>query len=345
MTAGDVDVLAYVAGRAASWYGDLAEHPVTVSRTGGRNQVGVKVDELTIEAGQVRHDVIVKQYHDRGIPAPTARPRLGQPDDRATKPASEYRGLVELHRLLESAPHGVRAVRPLDFAPRLRLLVTERYPGVNARQLMRGRAIGAPEAFAHGGEALALAHRIDVPGAPMRTSFDDLDEGFMRLHDYVASRFRRSKLMTNVACWWAQDPPGGPLPLGAGHGDCSPRNLLVDERGAVAWIDGLFRRRVPIFEDVATFTTSARVTARLTGIRAAFGSRGRGRVARAFVDGYERRSPVDRRWLERFEVVALVDRLASLVSQPSSLRYRVLTHVVSAELSAVIGIRHRDDDR
>jgi hypothetical protein len=343
VTDGEVDVQAYVAERAASWYDDVGNESVTVTRTGGRDQVGVKVDELRIEAGEVRHDVFAKQYHDRNIPAPTTRPRLGLPDDRATKPESEYRGLVELHRLLESAPHGVRAVRPLEFAPGLRLLVTERFPGVNARQLMRGRAVGAPEAFAHGGEALALGHRIDVPGAAMRTSFDDLDADFKRLHDYVVGRFSRSKLMTIVANWWAHDPPSGPLALGAGHGDCSPRNLLVDERGAVAWIDGLFRRRVPIFEDVATFTTSVRVTARMTGMRAAFGSRGRERVASAFVDGYERHAPVDRRWLERFEVVALVDRLASMLSQPSSLRYRVLAHVVGAELSAVIGMRRRDD--
>lgn len=296
---------------------------------------GVRVQRLTIATEMGDELLVVKHYFGSIEPSQVDRPRLGLLDDRSVKPTFEYQGLVGLHDMEYGDAWDVRPVRPVSYDESSRLLIMEEFPGTSLRTRLEGHSKGLLPVFRTGGAALAYAHRLPCEEPAIRSTMTPIDEAFDELLGFVLSK-RGVRVHRRLDAWWGRQPEAE-LELGAAHGDCSARNLLVSDAGAVAWIDGLFRYRSPVYEDVATFTTTTRTTLRLPR-KGHLDARARGHAADAFVDGYcDVRPEFDRSLLARFEVLVLLDRQASLLSSQRSLRNRLLLSLTDRELAVAMG--------
>ncbi|MFW2334149.1 phosphotransferase [Ilumatobacter sp.] len=337
MTTADFDALELVARRGPSWFGDLADGRVTAELLSSSERAGIGVQMVELRGRDTCHQIVVKRYHSRRSIPLVQRPRLGDPDDARVKPECEFAALVELDHALRPAATGVAAVRPLEFLDEYQAIVMERYPGTDARPYLRRQTDHGLDVLGSGGAALAIAHRVlERPDRIRLASPGEIDGSFRSFCEHLMPLVD-ARLIDHTRRWWSSAMPDDAPALGACHGDCAPRNLLVDADANAAWIDGLFRWRAPVYQDIAVFVTSARVRARLTP-----GSR-RNRFAawrtEAFVDGYRRHVDVQPEWLTRFEVLVLLDRLASLVEHGSSVRQRLVRRAVEAELAALVETR------
>lgn len=293
---------------------------------------GVRLQRLVMQSDKVRAGLIAKHYFGAIEPAQFDRPRLGLRDDRQMKPPLEYKALVGLHGLDYQGLARVRPVCPLSYDAGHRLLIMEEFPGRSARELIMARSGQALSMFRAGGSALAHAHGLQSEGIALRTTSALVDEQFFELLDFVATQ-RKRRVHQGLEHWWSKQPVED-LVMGTAHGDCSARNLLVSEAGDVAWVDGLFRYATPVYEDLATFTTSTRTTLRLVG-KGWMPRNARRLASDAFLDGYcDVRPDLNLDQLARFEVLVLLDRQASLLSAPRTVRNRILLTLTDREISA-----------
>lgn len=305
-----------------------------ITRSTHRVRNGVRVDRLVVDHVDGSLPLVAKHYFGPLEPGQETRPRLGLADDRAAKPACEFTGLQRLHALSYSATPHARPVRPLHYVENDRLLIMEEFPGTSARDLLDGDLDLLRNALRNGGATLAHGHAMSHQGETRRESPAEVDEEFERLLTFLLDR-RSTRLHRRLETWWPEttirDGRYGPV-----HGDCSARNLLVSADGDVAWIDGLFRYSAPIYEDVATFTTSTRTTLR-TLRRHGLTSRARRSLSNGFVRGYaDVAGIVDVPTLARFEVLVLLDRQASLLTATQSMRTRFLLQLTDRELHDVV---------
>ncbi len=337
MSSDGFDVVELTTRRGPAWFADLAEGEVTAKVLASSDRAGIGVQMVELQGPTSRHEVVVKRYCSRPATLRMNRPRLGEPDDPSVKPECEFAALVELHRALGSAGLGCAAVRPIDFVDDHRAIVMERFAGTDARRLMRRANERGSEVAAAGGAALAFAHRVlERPERQRLATSEEIGEAFGTFCDHLAPSVPE-RLIERTRRWWRSAVPGAPPVLAACHVDSAPRNLLVDTDMNAAWIDGLFRWRAPVYQDIAVFVTSVQVRSRLT-----FGGLRRGsrdRRAQAFIDGYRRHGELQAEWLPPFEALVLLDRLASLVDHGGSARRRLVKRAVEAELATLVGGR------
>lgn len=313
----------------------LFPEAVSIDSVAERVSKGVRVQRLVVATETGDERLVVKHYFGSIEPSQVDRPRLGLLDDRQMKPAFEYRGLVALHALDYAKARDALPIRPLSYDDESRLLIMEEFPGAPVRSLLAARSEVRLPVLRAGGSALACAHRLPCDGPALRSTMAPVDEAFRELLGFVMEK-RGRRVHRRLEAWWGNQPVAD-LALGAAHGDCSARNLLVSDAGEVAWIDGLFRYRSPVYEDVATFTTTTRTTLRLPG-RGYVNARARRHAADEFVDGYcDIRPDFDHRLLARFEVLVLLDRQASLLSSQWSLRNQTLLSLTDRELAVAMG--------
>lgn len=310
---------------------DLYPDARSIGVVSERVSKGVRLQRLVVESDKGRAGLIAKHYFGALEPAQLDRPRLGLRDDRQIKPRLEYNALVGLHRLDYQGLAQVRPVCPLSYDDDHRLLIMEEFPGRSARDLIMTRSAQTRSTFRAGGSALAHAHGLESEGMAIRTTPAIVDEKFFELLNFVATQ-RKRRAHRGLEHWWSNQPVEE-LVMGTAHGDCSARNLLVSEAGDVAWVDGLFRYASPVFEDLATFTTSTRTTLRRIG-KGWMPRDGRRLASDAFIDGYcDVRPDLNLDQLARFEVLVLLDRQASLLASPPAVRSRILLTLTDLEIS------------
>lgn len=325
--AGDLDaersaVIANLAAMAPVWLGIDAPGRVDVSAHRRRSQSSVLT--ATVGAGGAEARVMVKVQHPV-VPRAGRTGRLVAPEldgDRRCRyeadtlatvaagiqAAADRRfGWVEVWDRLADPPALV--VRVID-QPSLRDRLRHAPPA--------GTALAGERALGNLGAWLALFHGLRTPHAvPRCEAGDDAAFGLPALAEELRRHGRGAAVADRVdrlVDRWRPDPAS--LPVGLGHGDLAPRNVLVGPDDQVTVYDSLGRFLVPVHEDAAYLLVElAAGSTRLT-------LRGRPRAARSvarlrssFLAAYPlREDPV----LWFFEVRAALDKWCALAGRSGS---------------------------
>ncbi len=319
----DVFVAECVVPALTEWLGEVPGNVATIST---RSSKGVDLAEVAVQRvdGTVV-EVVAKRYRPE-VADPRVRPALSRADDRLAKPRTEWDGLVALHEV-----EPLDSVEPLYFVAAEQLLLIERFDGPDLRSVILSNDASAEDVVVRSAELMARFHGL-AGGHDLRSTPEQVNATFEELRTFTADACGR-RLSTALVGWWKERWPDR-LTLGLGHGDCAPRNLVTSTDGRVAVIDGIARNRLPVLEDIATFTTSIRVRHRL---------RGRGPAkpldgvfARAYGDA---RPDVDLADLDPFEVLVLLDRLAATTTRSRQWKDVVVRRLVISEIRRLVGVR------
>lgn len=341
-----------IARDAHAWYPTA---PAAAPRVDGgalNRRDRARLYRFTVQWPAQRHDLLAKVTSLAGEPSTAvARPRLADPSDYAEKHACEFRALERVHeRLHDVGDPRLRAVRPLAHDADLRALIMEHVPGGSLRTHLNPAAAWHParradveRSLTTAGAWLRMFHGLPAEEAPARRGSaqafrDDLDAYI----DFLASRTRvPDEIAGLVATAGAvADDLLADTRLVVNHGDCAPRNFLVDG-GRVAGIDMIGRWRVPCVEDIGYFLLSLR----LVGPRVASGGVAYppGMLERwcsAFVTGYgSDRFPAP--MLDAYGVLLLLDRWAAALARPAVARGVRSAAAKRLEIIAVAGEARR----
>lgn len=223
--------------------------------------------------------------------------------------ASRAAEVAERQRIMrtQAAASGLVVPEPLAVLPALNLLLMERVPGSQMKDLLRLRSDGRDELLTRrAAAALAILHSLRPRVDEVRSLASELERVRKRVGrlQLVAPLLagHMSALLDRIVS--AAREAGSETPSLV-HGDFKPSQLLLDEtRVAVLDLDRVCRGDPAL--DVGNFMAQFRKEARLTGRDALR------RLARPFLDEYRRRVPAEG-LAERarvFETLALV-RMAS----------------------------------
>jgi aminoglycoside phosphotransferase (APT) family kinase protein len=271
MTAAPTEALvAHLEAHARSYYPDLGGAAPRVELLRTRTRTNAWLHSFRLIGGERSHEVVAKVRRPRRRPLSEADTPLTPivADDR--KLECEYNALAWIQRHLEPANDPrFGCVRVLELVPQLGAFVMESVPGTNLGgaldPILRGRvpelAPSLRQAVRNSGAWLAAYHRL--PALPQTRSEPETSEAF------AASL---AELVEGVALdrWSGIDPLAlerrlvdrarkalpAELPLGLGHGDYRPGNLLAGPSGRVFGIDTFATWRGPVFSDLGHYLFS-----------------------------------------------------------------------------------------
>lgn len=250
-------VIANLAALAPAWLG--TDGPGRVDVTGHRRRSQSSVLTATVGAGGAEARVMVKVQHpvvgDAGRVGRLVAPELD----------GERRCRFEADTLLTVAA-GIQAagdrrfgwVDVWDRLPDPPALVVRVIDQPSLRDRLRqappaGTVLAGERALANLGAWLALFHRLRTPHAvPRCEAGDDATFGVPALIDDLRRQGRGEATLERaerLVARWRPDPLT--LPVGLGHGDLAPRNVLVGPDDQVTVYDSLGRFLVPVHEDAA----------------------------------------------------------------------------------------------
>ncbi len=105
------------------------------------------------------------------------------------------------------------------------------------------------------------------------------------------------------------------LPVGLGHGDYAPRNILIGPGARVTVLDTFAKWRVPIYEDIGFFLTQLESCfPQVISQGLAFSSEQLAVYERAFLKGYFGEEPLPYPSIRLYEVLALLDKWSSTIA-------------------------------
>ena len=287
---------------------------------------------FSLTGSGVRLDLIVKmppsgrRRATGGARLDSRRPRLAPVLDQDMKFRWEMATLKAIEaRLRDVGDERLRSLRVFDFIDRFDAIVLERRSEPTLKQLLRGNARDrllasrrdpAVEFFNTGVWLRAFHGMSDLAHTETRLAKrSDFLATLTAYCEYLGPRSSRPKYFEDLASrlgplaakWLSSE-----FPLGLGHGDLAPRNILVDESGRVMVLDTRGAWRVPIYEDLAYFLVAVE-TNRLQSYSLgwAFSSKLMESWRRSFLNGYFGADAVPHRILGLFELQALLDKWAS----------------------------------
>ncbi len=327
-----VRLLHHLGENAARYYPDLGPGDVRVDYLASRQGPLSSVYRFRLRSPEQERGVIVKLPPSRtgggsgaSHPAPR-RPRVAPLLDPDTKNDCEHAALRAVEQYFDGlSDTRFGSVRTLDFLTSDRAIVMEEARGRPLTSLVaKANRLWWPlgsrvleSAFENTGAWLRAYH--DLPALAHTRSRNVTREEFVAslrsLAGYLRSAHPPGRLLTDVAsrveafasAWL---PPT--LPLGTGHGDLAPRNVIVGPSGRVTVLDTRAAWRAPIYEDIAYFLTAAktpRAQARSLGL--AFGKNALDRLEQAFLRGYFGSAPIPIESIRLFELQALLDKWAA----------------------------------
>jgi hypothetical protein len=257
---------------------------------------------------------------------PGERPTLVPKTESAVKFQLEYTALAAIQDYFEDiGDPRFGAIRILDFLPDQRAIVMEELRDPSLRQLfIRASRLRFPftsidldAPLRNAGAWLCAYHALpkqDYVEArhARRADFIELVSLFT---DFLGKTvgdemFFRDIASTTVAGALEALPEA--LPIGLGHGDYAPRNVLVGPNNRVTVLDTLARWQAPIYEDIAYFLLGLktnRLQVYTQGL--AFSPDRIMQYARAFLAGYFGQEPIPYRAIKLYEILLLLNRWSS----------------------------------
>ena len=287
---------------------------------------------FTLRVADARLDLIVKmppssqQRAKGGARADSCRPRLAPVLDQRCKfrwEAATLRAIEE--RLKQFGEERFSPLEVLDFVEHHNAIVLERRsePSLkfllrrNARDRLLSARRNLTAAFRNTGSWLRVFHDLsDLEHTVTRLETRDAFTASVALFcEYLGARTERPKFFEELSSrietladrWLDRE-----LPLGFGHGDLAPRNVLVNAQDGVTVLDTRGAYRVPIFEDLAYFLVAIK-TNRLQSYSLgwAFPAELLRGYRNSFLNGYFGSRPVPHESLLLFELQALLDKWSS----------------------------------
>jgi hypothetical protein len=348
---------------AGRWFPEMAGADLQIRINPGRVRPRCYIYRIDLDDGRLRRAVLLKVRHsvaahrrlDRYAgERPVLSPEHTIPDEAAA--VLEFGGLEQIS-LFARSDERFEVVRGLGCLPEHAAIVMDLVdqPTLLMRVLATSRTrhprhTPGPEVplqvWTNAGAWLRTYHdRLDVPALPVHLgSSDEVGALYAGYAEFLGrhlhgSTFPRRLERTTRRCTasWLDDP----LPLAVGHGDFVANNVFVSERGGVAGFDPLPCWRVARYKDLATLVVGMRIHP----VQAM--SQGwaldRSRLAvyeNAFHRGYFGDGEVPTTALQAFQLLALLDRWADLLSKTVSggvksrlraTRVRLASHYYQAE--------------
>lgn len=322
-------ILDEVTPRVGEWYPDrIAGAPAQVSIEADDRRSINRVIRLLVSAGDSPVARLIIKTENLESPVATTsddRPRLFPITEPGRRVALEFAALRLLEqRLTQVGDERLRPIRALAVLEGSMALVMEAYAGRPLhRLLLRGtlrqaRTTARPSALANAAGAwLRVLHETpagdDVPvrqGSPA-----ELADAFGRFGEYLTAARPSRDLSRTIAIGKEAAAAIVELPVGIGHGDFAPRNILVDSRARIAVIDLLARWQAPCYEDVAAFLLAMRTSRANASTRGMLFGRAIDRLEPAFLEGYFGERPVPTRELRVYELLLLLDKWSARLAR------------------------------
>ncbi len=253
-------------------------------------------------------------------------PRDCPPVNPADKAWLEYQALTSIHDHITSLGDArFGAIRILDFVTPYGAILSEKIAAPSlARLLVRANRFSSlddssvlDQAFHNCGAWLRAFHampkRNGVEVRPAnRASFIKLVERFAgylgekiedeRFFDWTIAKVSKA----------ADENLPNELPCGTKHGDFAMRNILVGADGRVTVLDTLAKWWAPVYTDIAYFLTALKTTRpQILTQGMTFSSSRLARYEQELLRGYFQDDPIPLGAIRLFEVLSLLDRLAS----------------------------------
>jgi hypothetical protein len=351
-----VAVLAgHVRLNASRYFPELGDSAVTVRLVHEQRRPQSCLYRFALDSPAARRDVVVKVQRPRG--RWDARPRMVRSPDPTHQHEWQYRGMCRIHHHFAGlGDDRFGSIKPLDDLPEHRAFVMGyiHVPTLHRLILNESRLRGPfgnhsksalSRTFNNAGAWLRAYHDLaPEPGTHVRQpERDEVVELFGRYGAFLGEALRREPFferMSEAAARRALDTLPAKLPLATGHSDFAPRNVFVGPADRVTVFDAVPRWLVPIFEDVACFTTNLRLIGlQVITLGTAFDRRQLERYRRHFIAGYFGNDEAALEALQVYEILVLLDKWSAVMTAKprlATLRLAAATRVFSSEFRRLV---------
>lgn len=263
----------YIRLNAADYFADVQGERVRVELRRTNRRINSTLHEFVVSDGRREHVILVKsptpskQRHS-GTSDRKDHPRLFPKVRPEVKSRYEYETMSAIERHVASlADPRFGAVRMYDLLPDGQSLVMEKVRMPSLSELLRN-----PRRLSSEEDRKVLERSVRNAGAWLRhyhshETFSHTQPRGASRADFIASisEFVVHAAMIQSPAYFhslghrlvdlanAHLPPV--LPLGLGHGDYTPSNVLAGIDGSIRVIDTLGRWKAPIYEDISRFLT------------------------------------------------------------------------------------------
>jgi|GEM_PF-729567 len=282
----------------------------------------------------------------------SGRPRLVPPFDSKTGYVMEYTALAAIQehfQALRDPRFG--AIRVFELLSSKDALVMERLHQPDLRELLtkahRFRGAKHSDAlilsFHHAGAWLRSFHSIAIGTQQnlRHTHPAEFADFVGELTRYLGKELGAAAFYRSVGSkleYLTDSALADPLPLGSGHGDYALRNILVDPCAAVTVCDTRGRWQTVIYEDIGYFLASLKYNwAQVYTFGSAFSAATLALCENSFLTGYFDDKEVPHRAVRLYEMMALLDKEAWLVSRLAHHRKRRFS--LSAGVRLAVAVR------
>ena len=259
----------------------------------------------------------------------------------------QYTALVTIHEYFSSLnKKELGTIRVLDYLPESQAVVMEesRDPKLQQLLLKEGRLrtlfpqYRLSAAFHNAGMWLRIYHRMpkEKQAQVRHEHREDYIEGISKLTDFLASRLGDKPFFNQLALILtskAREHLPETLPLGLGHGDYAPRNILVGPSAQVTVLDTFAKWQTPIYEDIGYFLTGLKMTyPQVVSQGLMFSSGQIKEYERAFLKGYFGQKPIPYTAIRLYEMLALLDKWSSVLisSYKRGVKFRLVGNLMAA---------------
>lgn len=241
----------------------------------------------------------------------------------------QYAGLAAIYQYFNSLNNKhLGAIRVLDYLPRYDAILTEGLSDPILQQLFlkdsrlyssykRGDLI---DAFRHAGTWLRTYHSMPKENdVPVRHQYrEDYFNAITELTDYLSRVWEDDQFFKHIASTVINKGRRilpGVLPLGLSHGDYAMHNIHIGPHARVTVLDTFARWQAPIYEDIGYFLTGFKLTyPQVISQGFLFSSSQLRTYEHAFLRGYFESSRIPYNRIRLYEILALLDKWASLVT-------------------------------
>ncbi|HEU0295010.1 MAG TPA: hypothetical protein VFR47_19870 [Anaerolineales bacterium] len=333
----------------------IRKHASNYYRDFGTEQTGVhlvdKMERRTVILYRFRvsnntqtHSVFVKVPSPLSPTSPTngsvcEKPPLFPKVDPHDKLRLQYSALKAIYEYFTSLhTQNLGAIRVLDYLPEYDAIFTEESYDLKLRQLFfrKNRLYskffdnGLIPAFRNAGAWLSAYHKMpkDEDVFPRDSHREDYMEAIIKLKDFLVKTLGDESFFnttSSILLNEAQEIFPKSLPLGLGHGDFAPRNILIGPDARVTVLDTLARWRTPIYEDIGYFLNELKTSyPQVVSQGLAFSANQLATHEQAFLKGYFDQEPIPYSAIQLYEALALLDKwsstIARLYQQPDSIQ-------------------------
>ena len=221
------------------------------------------------------------------------------------------------------------AIRTLDYLPEYQAVLSEASGDPKLRQLClrksRFYSLFAGDeltpAFRNVGAWLSAYHKMPKEeDVVMRHAHrKDYIEAIIKFKDFLAKTLGDERFFdtaSSILLNQAQKTLPNSLPLVLGHGDFSPRNILIGPNARVTVLDTFANWRTSLYEDVGYFLNDLKMSY-LQVVSQGFAFRA-GQLAayeQAFLEGYFHHESIPYAAIRLYEALALLDKWSSLIAR------------------------------